>query len=237
MASGVVAAPKSITFASNLPAAITILTINGSLSTATLTVNERTAGNGAEIQIGSGGSLTVTGTMEFGGGNISGSGNLNINAPDSGSAALHIDGTVSGDKPTLGVPLTLNSVSTTGAATMDFDEDPVQPLVVTGNASITVNQGATLTFDGEPLDESDTATSISNGDAGDETIYVNSGGSVTATNDCTRTVGMGIDLGDDLGGAAILSTWTSDVYTLEFTGQDPNGYGMTTHGGGEVFAA
>jgi hypothetical protein len=237
------AGPQSVTLISDLPANYSsfVLTVAGTLQTPTLTINAR-AGGSNDIDIASAGQITVSSasgnnTMNWYGGTITGSGTLTVSAVVNHIADLYVWGSSSTDLPTLGAPLQLSSaLPGAGAVLMDFADRPVQPLVVTGNASITVNNNATLQFDGQPLPGNTSVTAISNGDSGTETISVEPGGTVTSDGQYLRTVGMGLYI------AAATGTTTATVTVdagpnnqmgaLQFTGTAGNyGYGLVTNGG------
>lgn len=246
---GNTASPASVTFAANLPAnaETPILEVNSTLQTATLTLNARTAGGGSEVTIASGANIVVAGTMNFSGGNISGSvtGTLYVTTTDNGNGngVLHVNGTNANDRPTLGVPLVLGGAGTgtgmndpVGTVTMDYSGIAAQPLVVSANASITVYGRSTINFDSLPLQGNTIATAISNSDGLTETIWVEAGGTVNSDGNYERVVGMGLKIyGGNMpngNGSAVVRAWAGNASAaLDFTGQYTTGIGLYTMGG------
>jgi hypothetical protein len=216
LGAGLVAAPASVQFGGGWTGT---LTVNGSISTPTLTLTARPAA-GPGIIIGSGSQVEVTGAMTFGGGNVSGSGKLLVD----GGGKLSVTGTSAADRPTLGCNLQLGSSDGSTTGSMEFGPNiAVQPLVVTGNASIIVNNQSFISFDGRPLAGNQSVTAISNGDAGSETITVNTGGQVLSSGAYEQIVGMGVA---NYGGYVIAGN-SSGNGTLHFTGNLGPVFGST----------
>ncbi len=230
--SGVSVGPAGVTFAANLPANTSMLTVSGNLTVGgPLTLNARTAGGGREVNITTGGVISVQGIMTFAGGMIYGGGTLSLDAY-TGFGGLHIAGTSSSDPPTLAVSLDLGGGSESYSETMDWTGAAVQPLVVTNGANITVENGSTIQFDNRPFAGNTTATAVSNGDNGSETIIVKDGGYVTSDGTAQRIVGMGLDVSEG-NNAAVNSGFTTppQLQELRFTGKNTDGFGLDLNGG------
>jgi hypothetical protein len=115
---------------------------------------------------------------------------------------------------------------------MQYGPSATQPLVVTGNALIQVNAGATINFNDVPLPGNTTVQAVINADGRTESIYVESGESVYSDGNWERVVGMGVSIYSGTPDTAILQVDAGNASKpLDFTGQNIGGVGLVTTGG------
>jgi hypothetical protein len=115
---------------------------------------------------------------------------------------------------------------------------PWLPLVVTGNAKITVMAHATVALNNQPLPGDNTVTAVTNGDSQAHSIILNAGAELDRTNSSECYVGMGIQLNGSLATLKVSRDLNNgDVGPLHITGFNSDNYGLDLSDGSATLSA